>query len=143
MKISSIVFVDASAWIALFHQKDAYHLSAWRVYERLLDEGKGFLTTNWVAYETITVLKNRASYDAAKTLWNILQDPELSQVISINKRLEERAVDLFWRYQDKRWGVVDCSSMLVMEMKNCSLSFGYDHHFVEASKQYGFTLLDS
>jgi len=143
VKTSSIVFVDASAWIALFHQKDAHHLSAWHVYERLLDEGGWFLSTNWVAYETISVLKSRASYNAAKTLWNILQDADLSQLVPIDKQLEDRAVDLFWRYRDKRWGIVDCSSMLVMEITNCSLSFGYDHHFVEASKQFGFTLLDS
>ena len=141
MNVFSTVFVDASAWIALYHKRDKYHQSAWRIYEELLDEGKRFLTTNWVAYEAISLLKSRVSYEAAKTLWEILQDSELSQVVHIDKRLEDQAVDLFWKYQDKSWGVVDCSSIIVMEMKGCSLAFGYDRHFTEASKQHGFTLL--
>ena len=135
------VFTDASAWIALYHKRDNHHRTAWIVYEQLINEAKKFLTSNWVAYEAITILKNRVDYRTAKTLWDILQDSELSQIIHINSRLEKDAVDLFWRYQDKRWGVVDCSSILLMEREKCSLAFGYDSHFVEASRQYGFTLL--
>ncbi len=137
----NMVFVDASAWIALYHKRDKYHKLAWTTYEQLLNEVRKFLTTNWVAYEAITILKSRASYRAAKTLWDILQDPELSQVVHIDRKLEDRALDIFWSYQDKKWGVVDCSSMLLMEREKCSLAFGYDHHFVEATKQYGLTLL--
>jgi predicted nucleic acid-binding protein len=141
MNASSLVFVDASAWIALYHKKDKYHQSAWSIYSQLLEEGKTFLFSNWVAYEAISILKSRVNYDAAKSLWDVLQDAELSQIIQIGKRLEEQAVSLFWRYEDKSWGIVDCSSILLMEMKECSQAFGYDHHFVEATKQYGFILL--
>lgn len=137
----NMVFIDASAWIALYHKRDKYHKSAWLIYEQLLNRSRKFLTTNWVVYEAITILKSRASYEAARTLWDILQDPELSQVVHIDRELENKAVDIFWSYQDKRWGAVDCSSMLLMEREKCSLAFGYDRHFVEATKQYGFTML--
>lgn len=133
MNISSVVFVDASAWIALYHKRDNNHKKAWGTYEQLLYEEKIFLTTNWVAYEAISIIKSRVSYGAAKILWDILKNHELSEIVYINKQLEEQAIDIFWRYQDKKWGV--------MEMKRCLLAFGYDQHFVEASKQYGFTLL--
>ncbi len=137
----NMVFVDASAWIALYHKRDKYHEPAWVIYEQLLSQARKFLTSNWVAYEAISILKSRASYGAAKTLWDILQDTELSQVVYIDRKLEEGAVDLFWRYQDKRWGVVDCTSILLMEREKCSVAFGYDRHFIEATRQYGFTLL--
>lgn len=88
MSIISTVFIDASAWIALYHKKDNYHQIAWKVYEQLLDEGNKFLTTNWVAYEAVSILKSRASYGAAKSLWDILGDSELSEVIYIDKQLE-------------------------------------------------------
>jgi len=135
------VFIDASAWIVLYHKGDKYHRAAWQVYEELLKDGGTFLTSNWVAYEAISLIKNRAGYQAAKVLWDILQDAELSQVVNIDRELEDEAVNIFWKYQDKKWGIVDCSSMILMEKKNCSLAFGYDHHFTEASRQYGFTLL--
>ena len=137
----NIVFVDASAWIALYHKRDKYHKPAWTIYEKLLNEVTGLLTSNWVAYEAITIVKSRAGYRAAKSLWDLLQDRELFQVVYVDRELEKRAIDLFWRYQDKRWGVVDCSSMLLMERRGCSLAFGYDHHFVEAARQYGFALV--
>ena len=101
------VFIDASAWIALFHMRDKYHKTAWIVYEQLLNESSKFLTSNWVAYEAISILKSRASYSAAKSLWDILKDNELSQIKHIDGKLEDGAIDLFWRYQDKKWGVVD------------------------------------
>jgi hypothetical protein len=39
---------------------------------------------------------------AAKTLWDIFQDPELSQLIHIDRELEKEAVDLFWKFEDKK-----------------------------------------
>jgi len=45
-----MVFVDASAWIALYHKKDKHHDVAWLIYEQLLNESVKFLTSNWVAY---------------------------------------------------------------------------------------------
>ena len=137
----SMVFIDASSWMALYHKRDKYHKQAGSVYVQLLNEARQFLMSNWVAYEAITILKDRADYKTAKTLWDILQDSELSQIVYIDRELEEGAIDLFWRYQDKKWGIVDCTSMLLMEREKCSLAFGYDHHFVEATKQYGFSLL--
>ncbi|MFH0925182.1 MAG: PIN domain-containing protein [bacterium] len=138
---SSVIFIDASVWIALYHKKDKYHKSAWKLYEQLLEEGKRFITSNWVSYEAISILKSRASYETAKNLWEILSNNEFFQVLRIDKNIEDQAISIFWRYQDKTWGVVDCSSMLLMKKENCFLAFGYDYHFVEASKQYGFTLL--
>ncbi|MCD6298041.1 MAG: type II toxin-antitoxin system VapC family toxin [Deltaproteobacteria bacterium] len=137
----NMVFVDASAWIALYHKRDKYHRAAWIIYEQCLNESKKFFTTNWVAYEAMTLLKSRSSYRAARALWDIFQDTELSQLTYIDRELENAAVDLFWKFRDKKWGIVDCSSMLLMEKENCSVAFGYDHHFVEAGRQYGFTLL--
>ena len=137
----NLIFVDASAWIALYHKKDAHHREAWKSYEKLLEGGNKFLTSNWVSYEAISVIKTRASYDAAKSLWDILCDAELSRFLPIGKDLEEKSVGLFWQYQDKKWGIVDCSSILLMEMEKCKTAFGYDNHFVEAARQYGFTMI--
>lgn len=137
----SLIFIDASAWIALYHKRDKHHQTAWKVYEQTLGTTTTFLTSNWVAYEAISILKSRAGYEVAKSLWVILQDTEIFRIEGVDRELEEKAVNLFWRYQDKSWGVVDCSSILLMERLGCSLAFGFDHHFVEATKQYGFNLL--
>jgi uncharacterized protein len=54
---------------------------------------------------------------------------------------EARAIDLFFTYRDKTWGVVDCSSLVAMEDLGCRLAFGFDRHFTEASRQRGFEVL--
>ena len=59
-----MVFVDASAWIALYHKRDNYHQAAWAIYEQLLNEARKFLTSNWVAYEAIS--PNFASINKVK-----------------------------------------------------------------------------
>jgi predicted nucleic acid-binding protein len=89
-------FIDASAWVALYHKKDNHHERAWKVYEGLLDEGTKFLTSNWIAYEALSILKSRASYEAAKSLWDILCDSELSRNVYIDRTLEDKSVELFW-----------------------------------------------
>lgn len=61
MNESSLVFVDASEWIALYHKKDQYHQYAWSIYSQLLEENKTFLISNWIAYEAISILKSRVS----------------------------------------------------------------------------------
>ncbi len=62
-------------------------------------------------------------------------------MIRVDPAIESAALKLFWRYHDKAWGVVDCTSLVIMERLGCKTVFGYDRHFVEASRQRGFTVL--
>jgi uncharacterized protein len=61
-------------------------------------------------------------------------------LIKVDERIEAGALELFWSYQDKDWGVVDCASLRIMEETGCQQAFVFDRHFSEASKQYGFSL---
>jgi len=98
------------------------------------------VVTNWVAYEALSFLKSRAGYGNALALRQVLDDSDLVWQESITPVVEGRAVDIFWGYEDKTWGVVDCASLIVMEMVGCRRAFGFDRHFVQATRQYGFTL---
>ena len=62
-------------------------------------------------------------------------------LVRVTEDIETRALDLFFAYQDKSWGVVDCANLVVMEDLGCRQAFGFDHHFLEASRQRGFELL--
>jgi len=52
-----------------------------------------------------------------------------------------RPFKLSWRHRDKEWGVVDCASIVIIERVGSRTVFGYDRHFVEPSRQRGFTVL--
>ncbi len=135
------VFVDASAWVAVTNAKDRYHDEATRVYRRLLRSAVPLITTTWTSYEALTIVKARLGYNQAALLWQRMQRPSVVDLVAVDERIEAEALELFWEYKDKDWGVVDCASLVVMDGTGCRQAFAFDRHFIEASQQYGFSLV--
>jgi len=98
------------------------------------------ITSTWTAYEALTIVKTKLGYSQAEKLWQRMLRPSVVTLIKVDERIEVGALELFWSYQDKDWGVVDCASLRVMEETGCQQVFAFDRHFTEASKQYGFSL---
>jgi uncharacterized protein len=48
------------------------------------------------------------------------------------------ALNLYAKYQDKTWGLVDCISFVVMEEQKISVALAFDRYFIQA----GFTLAE-
>jgi predicted nucleic acid-binding protein len=139
--MSEPVFVDASAWVAIANRKDRYHDEALRVYHHLLRSGTPLITSTWTAYEALTIVKTKLGHNQAERLWQRMLRPSVVSLIKVDEKIEAEALELFWSYQDKDWGVVDCASFQVMEEAGCRQAFAFDRHFIEASKQYGFSLV--
>lgn len=72
-----MIFVDASAWIAILYRRDKWHEASVRHYNALLDAGEKFLATNWTSYEALTQLKTRAGYETSAHLQRILSNESL------------------------------------------------------------------
>jgi predicted nucleic acid-binding protein len=137
------VFVDASAWLAASNQRDAHHAIAREMFDECIAARVRLVTTTWTAYEALSIVKSRVGFNAAIDLWDLLTDHAAVELLAVPVSVEERALQLFLAYRDKTWGVVDCASLVVMEELGCRHAFGFDHHFVEASRQRGFELLPS
>jgi uncharacterized protein len=135
------VFVDASAWVAFFNRRDAHQSEAREAMAQLLRAGVPLATSTWTTYEAITIVRSKLSYGRARRLWQMANNRRIVTMIRVDPGIESAAVKLFWRYRDKDWGVVDCASIVIMERLGCRTVFGYDQHFVEASRQRGFTVL--
>jgi len=136
------VFVDASAWVAITNKSDRNHGDAQQIYQRLLQSETPFMTSTWTAYEALSIVKTKLGHRQAERLWERMVRHSVVTLIKVNEKIERDALRLFWRYQDKDWGVVDCSSLRIMEETGCYRAFAFDRHFTEASKQYGFALVD-
>lgn len=117
------------------------HRAAVAALERLRRDGVFLVTTTWTAYEALSILKRRIGPEQAKQLWDRLNNPRLVELVSIDAATERDALGLFFGYDDKRWGVVDCASLVVMERTGCLQALGFDEHFVEAGRQRGFTVI--
>jgi len=139
--MSPAVFVDASAWVAITNRKDRKHKEAVQIYRRLLESPTLLITTTWTTYEALTIVKSRLGFSQAERLWDRIKSRAVVDLVWIDERIEERALELFWRYKDKEWGVVDCANLVVMEAIGCRQAFAYDAHFTEASRQFGFTVV--
>ena len=139
--MSDPVFADASAWVAITNTKDRYHAEATGVYRRLLQSAVPLITSTWTAYEALTIVKTRLGYSQAERLWQRIQRPSVVDLVRVDERIEAQALELFWKYKDKDWGVVDCASLVVMDEIGCHQALAFDRHFMEASQQYGFSLV--
>jgi len=135
------VFVDASALVAHVNRRDNHHDEALAIFAALRQRRAALVSTNWIAYEALSIIKTRVGPTAASGMWRWLSTPGNVQLISVVPNIEQRALDLFFAYDDKTWGVVDCASLVVMEQLSCREAFAFDHHFVEASRQRGFEVL--
>ena len=74
-------------------------------------------------------------------MWERMLRPSVVELVAVDERIEAEALELFWQYKDKDWGVVDCASLVVMDEGGCNQAFAFDRHFMEASQQYGFSLV--
>ena len=139
--LRSPVFADASAWSAASDRRDQHHEQARTLLEACLANPIRLVTTTWTAYEALSILKSRAGWQAAFDLWTLLSGRQAVSLVGVNAEIESRALDLFFSFQDKTWGVVDCASLVVMEELGCRYALGFDRHFVQASRQRGFEML--
>ena len=126
------VFVDTGGWVALRYARDRYHGRARNLLRRLRADGLGFVTTDWVLAEAVTLLKARGAVDAAIALGDALQSGRLGYLAESTPERRRRAWELFVRYRDRRVGWVDCASFAVMEELSLEQVFGFDPDFVRA-----------
>src|SRR5688572_8804499 len=97
--LRSPIFVDASAWLAATSQQDQNHAVAVSLLDACLDRRVQLVTTNWTAYEALSMLKSRAGPELVTDLWALLSDHESVVFIYVTREIEERALELFLGYR--------------------------------------------
>ena len=137
----SPVFVDASAWVAITNRKDRNHKEAIQIFRSLLESSTLLITTTWTTYEALTIVKSRLGFNQADRLWDRIKARALVDLVWIDQRIEQSALELFWLRGQKMGCVVDCSSLVVMNTLGARHAFAYDGHFIEASRQFGFAVV--
>ena len=138
---NSPVFVDASGWIAIVSADDRNHKSAKLAYQKIVTQKTRIITTNWTLYEALSIIKDRIGHSQALSLWDLVRRFPLISLVKVTDDIETAGVGLFFRYTDKTCGVVDCTSLIVMEKTGCFKALAYDRHFKEASLQRGFEII--
>jgi predicted nucleic acid-binding protein len=120
------IFVDTGAWYALVDKDDADHRGAAAF---LAANTLPIITSNFVFSEIITLIRYKIGHEAARSFGQKLKESSLVRVVTVTPTDEERAWDIFCKYQDQDYSFVDCTSFAVMERMKLSTAFAFDRHF--------------
>jgi predicted nucleic acid-binding protein len=94
------------------------------------------LTTSAVLLEIGNALAKDFRAEALSII-KVLSHSSRVEVIEIDSDLMEKGLAVYEKYSDKRWGLVDCISFVVMRETNITQVLTFDKDFEQA----GFTVL--
>lgn len=128
------VFIDTSFFFSLVNVKDAMHLSARSIFERLANEEREYLTSNFVLAETHALILNWIGRDSAAQFLEAIKFRSVTKIICVTPEDESRAEEIIFKYTDKDFSYTDATSFAIMERLEIHECLTYDHHFT----QFGF-----
>ena len=131
------IFVDTAALIALGNKKDAFHSLARQRQQELVKNQTRFISSDFVIAEFCNAFSRVKFRATAVQMVNGIYQSKAWTVIAINEDLMTKSLALFTQMQDKEWGLVDCSSIILARENQLDKIFTADKHFEQA----GFEIL--
>ena len=131
------VFVDTGAFVALALRRDDHHAAALRCFERLVKAKTPLITTDWVFGETVSFIRRRAGYGAAREVGERMRQSTALEIVVSNEEVVDRGWEQFLNYRFDDLSLVDCISFVTMRTRRVRQAFTFDGHFAEA----GFDLV--
>jgi predicted nucleic acid-binding protein len=129
------VFVDTSAFYAVFDADDEEHPRARDTWEGLVSAGESLVTSNYVLVETLALLQSRIGIESVRAFDDAVAP--LLRVLWVDRGVHREAVAAVLTAGRRRLGLVDCSSFALMRRYGLDSAFVFDDHFSEQ----GFTIM--
>jgi uncharacterized protein len=129
------LFVDTAGWVACADGADPRHHEAAAARDGWLEGGGYLLTTDYVADETLTLLRFRLGLKIAEAWWRQVEGSSRLRWEFITLARADKARALFFRYHDNEFSFTDCTSFAVMRELRIRDALTTDDHFAQA----GFT----
>ncbi|MBI2345809.1 MAG: PIN domain-containing protein [Deltaproteobacteria bacterium] len=124
------LFVDTSAFYALFNRDDPNHRAAAEFYRT---ESCLLVTTHAVFTELMSLItKRQGKRTAIQCGTAIKAAEERIRVADTSDAQNARAWQLFCKYKDKQWDLIDCTSFVFMEDTCLKEAFAFDRHFAQS-----------
>jgi predicted nucleic acid-binding protein len=121
-----VIFVDSSAWFAVYSLRDSNHSIAAATIRSLQSE---LVTSDYVIDETLTLLRARNENQRAIAFGNRVIEGNWAKIVQIEESDFSAAWNIFRTYGDKGWSFTDCTSRVVMERLGIKKAFAFDEHF--------------
>jgi hypothetical protein len=126
----SRIFIDTGAFLALEDESDQYHEEALQFREQVLRKKRyEIITTSYILDETLTLIRFRIGIKASIDFSKKIRKSKVVKIVQVSGEIEEKALDLFERYEDKDFSFTDCVSFVVMWEMGIKEAFAFDEHF--------------
>jgi predicted nucleic acid-binding protein len=132
MNNKNSVFVDTSAWVALFLSNDKNHQKAVSVYEDINKSKMRMFTSDYVIDETITVIMRKSGYPQSVRAGEALFSSGVLKILFVNPDYFTACWKFYRKFQDKDFSFTDVTSFFLMNEWKIHLAFSFDQHFVQA-----------
>ena len=124
------IFIDSSAFLALEDESDQYHVEALQFREQVLRKRRyEVITSSYILNETLTLIRFKISIKASIDFSKKIRMSEVVKMVPVSGELEEKALDIFERYDDKDFSFTDCVSFVIMRAMGIKEAFAFDQHF--------------
>lgn len=127
-----LMFVDTAGWVACADGADPLHRHAVAARDGWLESGGGLVTTDYIADETLTLLRLRLGLDAAAAWWRQADGSSRVRWEAIDPSRADKARDWFFRHRNKEYSFTDCTSFVVMRELRLREALTTDRHFAQA-----------
>jgi predicted nucleic acid-binding protein len=129
-----MIFVDTSAWFAVFSRRDKLHAAAVAAIRSLSEQ---LVTTDYVIDETLTILAARGERRRAVEFGKRVVEGTWVRKVRVEDEDFTAAWQAFKQFTDKDWSFTDFTSRAVMERMGIARACAFDEHF----RQFGTVLI--
>ncbi len=123
------VFVDTSAWIALFSSRDQNHVEAENSFRALLSIEASLITSNLVLAEMHRLVLHRVGVQAATLVLDKIESSRQVTVAFPSNNHHAAARKWLSKMQNVRLTYADAVSFALMEDSACNYFLSFDSHF--------------
>ena len=123
------IFVDTSAFYAIFDANDQDHQAARATWSHLLEQDEVLTTSNYVLVETFALLQRRRGIEPVRLFHDVVMP--ILQILWVDVSVHELAVATWLTAGRRQLSLVDCVSFVLMRQHSIQASFAFDQHFTE------------
>jgi predicted nucleic acid-binding protein len=125
-----MIFVDTSAWFAVYSSLDVNHAAGVQAIRAF---NEPLVTSDYIVDETLTLLRARGENRRATAFGKRVIDGNWARIVVVTEHDFAGAWQVFQRFSDKEWSFTDCTSRVIMERLGIQRAFAFDDHF----RQFG------
>jgi predicted nucleic acid-binding protein len=121
-----VIFIDTSALLARYRERDQYHREASRLWPTVRPP---LVTSNHVVDELATSLGRLAGFRFAADCVGDLYGSPTMDILASTREDEIEALRWMRKYADQRISFTDCVSFAIMRRHRIRAAFTFDRHF--------------